>query len=91
MAASLRAHGSYPIRVAAWHLELLFGGPGRVETPRPGLEKLGAVRTDPDLIGLLFTLIYRATSHRQERAQKADTTGGITAGKGLTAFIIKLL
>jgi len=57
MAASLRPHGSHPIRVAAWHLELLFGGPGRVETPRPGLEKLGAVRTDPDLIGLLFTLI----------------------------------
>ena len=57
MAASLRPHGSHPIRVAAWHLELLFGGPGRVETPRPGLEKLGAVRTDPDRIGLLFTLI----------------------------------
>ena len=57
MAASLRPHGSHPIRVAAWHLELLFGGPGRVETPRPGLEKLGAVRTDRDLIGLLFTLI----------------------------------
>ena len=29
-------HGSHPIRVAAWHMELLFGGPGRVETPRPG-------------------------------------------------------
>ena len=36
-----------------------------------------------DLIGLLFTLIYRATGHRQERAQNADTTGGTTAGKGL--------
>ena len=57
MAASLRPHGSHPIRVAAWHLELLFGGPGRVETPRPGPEKLGAVRTDRDLIGLLLTLI----------------------------------
>ena len=57
MAASLRPHGSHPIRVAAWHLELLFGGPGRVETPQPGLEKLGAVRTDRDLIGLLLKLI----------------------------------
>ena len=28
-----------------------------VETPRPGPEKLGAVRTDRDLIGLLLTLI----------------------------------
>ena len=83
MAASLRPHGSHPIRVAAWHLELLFGGPGRVETPRPGLEKLGAVRTDPDLIGLLFTLIYRATSHRQERAQTPGCLGATTAGKGL--------
>jgi hypothetical protein len=25
-------------------------------SPRPGLEKLGAVRTDPDLIGLLYSL-----------------------------------
>ena len=57
MAASLRPHGSHPIRVAAWHLELLFGGPGRVETPRPGPEKLGAVRTDRDLIAPLLTLI----------------------------------
>ena len=46
------------IRVAAWHLELLFGGPGRVETPRPGPEKLGAVKTDRDLIlDRLLTLI----------------------------------
>ena len=28
-AASLRPHGSHTIRVAAWHLELHFGGPGR--------------------------------------------------------------
>ena len=54
-----------------------------MESPRPGLEKLGAVRTDPDLIGHLFTLIYRAISDRQERAQKPVTTGGITARKGL--------
>ena len=31
MAASLRPTGSHPIRVAAWHLELLFGGQGRHE------------------------------------------------------------
>ena len=57
--------------------------PGRVETPRPGPEKLGSVRTDPDLIGLLFTLIYRATSHRQERAQTPGCLGATTAVKGL--------
>ena len=57
MAAALRPHCSHPIRVAAWHLELLFGGPGRVETPRPAPEKLGAVITDRDLIGPLLTLI----------------------------------
>ena len=32
-------------------------GRGAVETPRPGPEKLGAVREDPDLVGLLFRLI----------------------------------
>ena len=57
MAASLRPHGSHPIRLAVWRLELLFGGPGRVETPRPGPEKLGAVGTDRDLLGMLLTLI----------------------------------
>ena len=31
MAASLRPPGSHPIRVAAWHLELLSGGQGRDE------------------------------------------------------------
>jgi hypothetical protein len=29
--ASLRPHGLHTIRVAAWHLELLFGGLGRNE------------------------------------------------------------
>jgi hypothetical protein len=29
--ASLRPHGLHTIRVAAWHLELLFGGLGRDE------------------------------------------------------------
>ena len=57
-----------------------------METPRPGLEKPGAVRTDPDLIGLLFTLIYRAISDRQERAQNPSITGDTAAGKGLTRF-----
>ena len=60
MAASLRPHSSHPIQVAAWHLELLFGGPGRVETPQPGPEKLGAVREQTEtsyVIGLLFMLL----------------------------------
>eukprot|EP00964_Phaeocystis_antarctica_P123216 scaffold86870_cov48-Phaeocystis_antarctica.AAC.1 len=35
-------------------------GRGAVETSRPGPEKLGAVRQDPDLIGLLFGFIKRA-------------------------------
>jgi hypothetical protein len=82
MAASLRPHGLHPIRVAAWHLELLFGGPGRVETPRPGPEKLGAVRTDRDLIGLLLTLIWRATRRRQERAQSLTCENASVARKG---------
>ena len=51
-----------------------------METPRQGLEKLGAVRTDPDLIGLLFTLIYRVISGRQERAQNPVCTGANAAG-----------
>ena len=58
--ASLRPHGLHTIRVAAWHLELLASSEGRgaVETPRgQGGEKLGAVRQDPDLIGLLNRLI----------------------------------
>jgi hypothetical protein len=47
MAASLRPHGSHHIRVAAWHLELLFGGSGaRGDPAATGREKLGAVRTD---------------------------------------------
>ena len=57
-----------------------------METPRPRLEKLGAVRTDPDLIGLLFTLIYRPTSHRQERAQNPVITGDNTARKGIRLY-----
>ena len=54
-----------------------------METPRPGPEKLGAVRTDRDLIGLLFTLIYRAITDRQERAQNPVITGDNSARKGL--------
>ena len=55
MAASLRPPGSHPIGLAAWHLELLlFGGQGLMRTSRPVADKLGAVRQDPDLHGLLF-------------------------------------
>ena len=55
-----------------------------MRTSRPVAEKLGAVRQDPELHGLLFTLINRATGGRQERAARACrhlTTG---EGRGLT-------
>ena len=39
-----------------------------MRTSRPVAEKLGTVREDPDLDGLLFTLISRATGDCQERA-----------------------
>ena len=54
-----------------------------MRTSRPVAEKLGTVRQDPDLHGLLFTLISRATDGRQERAARACrhlTTG---EGRGL--------
>ena len=57
-----------------------------METPRPGPEKLGAVRTDRDLIGLLLTLIYRATRRRQERAQSLTSQLAGVDGKGLTSY-----
>eukprot|EP00964_Phaeocystis_antarctica_P112155 scaffold76363_cov65-Phaeocystis_antarctica.AAC.1 len=40
--------------------------------PRPAAEKLGAVRQDPDLDGLLFGLISRATGGCHEHAARAD-------------------
>ena len=42
-----------------------------MRTSRPVAEKLGTVRQDPDLNGLLFILIIRATGGRQERAARA--------------------
>ena len=86
MAASLRPHGSHPIRVAAWHLELLSGGQGRDEDLRPEAEKLGTVRQDPDLHGLLFLLISRATGGRQERAARACCHLATREGWGLKKF-----
>ena len=43
-------------------------------------EKLGTVRQDPDLHGLLFLLISRATGGRQERA--AQLCRHLTTGQG---------
>ena len=40
--------------------------------PRPAAEKLGAVIQDPDLDGLLFGLISRATGGCHEHAARAD-------------------
>ncbi len=54
-----------------------------MRTSRQVAEKLGTVRQDPDLNGLLFILINRATAGRQERAARACrhlTTG---EGRGL--------
>ena len=83
MASSLRPTGSHPIRVAAWHLELLSGGQGRDEDLRPVAEKLGTVRQDPDLHGLLFLLISRATGGRQERAAQLCRNFTTCKGRGL--------
>ena len=55
-----------------------------MRTSRPVAEKLGTVRQDPDLHGLLFTLISRATGGRQERAARADRLQTIGEGRGLT-------
>jgi hypothetical protein len=58
-----------------------------MRTSRPVADKLGAVRQDPDLHGLLFILINRATGDRQERAAQLCrhlTTG---EGKGLKVYI----
>ena len=51
-----------------------------MRTSRPVAEKLGAVRQDPELHGLLFTLINRATGGRQERAARACRH--LTTGEG---------
>ena len=57
-----------------------------MRTSRPVAEKLGTVRQDPDLHGLLFTLISRATGGRQERAARADRLQTIGEGRGLNHF-----
>ena len=43
-----------------------------MRTSRPVTEKLGTVRQDPDLHGLLFLLINRATGGLQERAAQLE-------------------
>ena len=55
-----------------------------METPRPGPEKLGAVRIDRDLIGLLLTLIWRATRRCQECAQVLNSQLAGVERKGLS-------
>ena len=47
-------------------------------------EKLGTVRQDPDLHGLLFLLISRATGGRQERAAQLCHMYVTRKGRGLT-------
>eukprot|EP00964_Phaeocystis_antarctica_P107186 scaffold71943_cov64-Phaeocystis_antarctica.AAC.6 len=44
--------------------------------PRPAAEKLGVVRQDPDLDGLLFGLISRATGGCHEHAARLDHPQG---------------
>ena len=55
-----------------------------MRTSRPVAEKLGTVRQDPDLHGLLFTLISRATGGRQERAARACCHLATRQGRGLS-------
>ena len=54
-----------------------------MRTSRPVADKLGAVRQDPDLHGLLFILINRATGGRQERAARASHIYVTGEGRGL--------
>ena len=56
---------------------------GVMRTSRPVAEKLGTVRQDPDLHGLLFTLISRATGGRHERAARACRKNTTRKGRGL--------
>ena len=57
-----------------------------MRTSRPVADKLGAVRQDPDLHGLLFILINRATGGRQERAARACLHLETRKGRGLTNY-----
>ena len=54
-----------------------------MRTSRPVAEKLGTVRQDPDLNGLLFILIIRATGGRQERAAQLGHMYVTGEGRGL--------
>ena len=55
MAASLRTPGSHPIRLAAYGTwSSSSAAKGVMRTSRLVADKLGAVRPDPDLHGLLF-------------------------------------
>eukprot|EP00964_Phaeocystis_antarctica_P137568 scaffold102161_cov46-Phaeocystis_antarctica.AAC.2 len=51
--------------------------------PRPAAEKLGAGRQDPDLDGLLFGLISRATGGCHEHAARVDHPQVVGAGRGI--------
>ena len=51
--------------------------------PRPAAEKLGVDRQDPDLDGLLFGLISRATGGCHEHAARLDHPQVIGKGIGL--------
>ena len=54
--------------------------------PRPVAEKLGAIRQDPDLDGLLFGLISRAPGGCHEHAARLDHPQVIGEGRGLRFF-----
>ena len=58
-----------------------------MRTSRPVAEKLGTVRQDPDLHGLLFILISRATGGRQERAAQLEEVGTGTLGLGAVRLL----
>ena len=51
-----------------------------MRTSRPVAEKLGAIRQDPDLDGLLFGLISRATGGCHEHAARLDHIHVVGAG-----------
>ena len=62
-----------------------------MRTSRPVAEKLGTVRQDPDLNGLLFILIIRATGGRQERAAQLGHMYVTGQGRGLTVVVDRTL
>ena len=58
-----------------------------MRTSRPVAEKLGAIRQDPDLDGLLFGLISRATGGCREHVARLDHIHVVGAGRGLTTEV----